>query len=236
MRGDLPPQFNERLRVTWRDAIVASLHSYCRRHRTAVIVRQAFLAEELQRIREATGSHGRTPGQTLSRHLQELRDDGAIEFLSAGRYLMLDADLKAEAEEFDEEVLETALKANRLKFGDVPTSDSTGTARRRRGQRAVRRLTVELYAGRCAVCDVSDRPLLVASHIARWADAPEHRGDLRNLLCLCRPHDALFELGYWGMSDEFSIIIRPDVASRHLCEVLARHTRFRRPGIYCRGV
>jgi putative restriction endonuclease len=42
---------------------------------------------------------------------------------------------------------------------------------------------------------------LVASHISRWADDPEARGHLANVICFCVFHDAVFEEGYFSLSD-----------------------------------
>jgi len=48
---------------------------------------------------------------------------------------------------------------------------------------------------------------LVASHIARWADNSEKRGDTSNGLCLCPIHDKAFELGYFSLDDNFRICV-----------------------------
>jgi hypothetical protein len=75
--------------MSWRDAVLAALHRFSDRHATRVIGRQEFLAEELERIIGDTGSQGQTPDQTVSRVLQELRDEGLLEFLNAGEYQLL---------------------------------------------------------------------------------------------------------------------------------------------------
>jgi hypothetical protein len=81
--------------VRWRDAVLLSLRSFCNRHQTRAIERQAFLAEELDIIAAATGTVGLTPEQTLSRNLQALRDEGLVQFLGNGSYLLLDSPLVA---------------------------------------------------------------------------------------------------------------------------------------------
>ena len=48
--------------------------------------REELIEHELERIVEETRSAGSTPHQTLSRVLQDLRDDGQIEFLAPGEY------------------------------------------------------------------------------------------------------------------------------------------------------
>ena len=55
-----------------------------------VFYRTALKDEELDRVISDTDSKGRTPSQTMSRVLQELRDQGIIEFLdNHGTYRLL---------------------------------------------------------------------------------------------------------------------------------------------------
>jgi putative restriction endonuclease len=51
--------------------------------------RQQILDEELNQIIIETKSAGKTPTQTLSRVLQELRDDKKISMNSFGRYRLI---------------------------------------------------------------------------------------------------------------------------------------------------
>jgi hypothetical protein len=215
--------------MQWRDAVLASLRSYSARHQSRVVERQQFIAEELGDIAAATGSSGATPSQTLSRILQELRDAGLLEFLERGHYLLLDAPIDIEAEDLTDEAVDVALKANKLKLGNVETADQTMTARRRRGQDRLRRLVLSSYGVQCAVCDVTDLNLLIASHIVGWAEAPEHRGDLTNVICLCRIHDCLFERGYWSLDDGLRVLRQVPTTSAMLQLILEHTTSFRVP-------
>jgi Arc/MetJ-type ribon-helix-helix transcriptional regulator len=74
----------------WRDAVLNALMRFSTRHGTKEIRRSHFLAEELDALVRQTHSRGRTPEMTVSRVLQELRDAGAIEFISKGRYRLLE--------------------------------------------------------------------------------------------------------------------------------------------------
>ena len=76
---------------------------------------------------------------------------------------------------------------------------------------------------------MADVKLLIASHIARWADEPALRGKLSNVICLCRLHDSLFEAGYWGLDDHLDVIRRPSLDSVTLRAFLNDHTRFQPP-------
>jgi hypothetical protein len=199
--------------ATWKAAVVSALQRYSRRHGTLQIERVAFLAEELPAMVGETTSAGRTPAQTVSRVLQELRDEGRLFFSESGVYVINGAAIDAVGEDFPDDVLDHATQSGTLVLADVDTSDAIRQLRARRGMAAVRRATLLNYRGRCALCDIADAQLLVASHIARWADRPDARGQLANVICLCRVHDPLFELGYFALSDELAVIWRPAIAS-----------------------
>jgi hypothetical protein len=51
--------------------------------------RDSLIRNELSKITAAVGSEGLTPEQTLSRVLQELRDEGFISFEEPGVYRLL---------------------------------------------------------------------------------------------------------------------------------------------------
>jgi hypothetical protein len=215
--------------MRWRDAVLVSLRSFRDRPGTRMIARQEFITEELPRIISATGSTGRTPHQTLSRVLQELRDDGLIDFLGNGSYFLQDATIDIDEEDLTDEALDLAIRSRRLILRDVETATPTVLARRRRGQDRLRRLSLEQYSETCAVCDISELALLIASHIIPWAQAPTYRGRLDNVICLCRFHDVLFERGYWSLADDFSIIKRPIAVGRPVRLLLNDMNAYRLP-------
>src|SRR5262249_44380751 len=114
--------------------------------------------------------------------------------------------------------------------GIVPTNTHQAQNRQRRGQNRIHQLTLQNYENCCAVCDVrADSRLLVASHIARWADDPEGRGDLSNVICLCRIHDGLFEAGYWSLTDGLELLMKESVPSKTIRQLLNAMIPFRRP-------
>ena len=65
--------------ATWKSAVLSALQRYSRRHGSLQIERGAFLSEELPAMIAQTTSAGRTPAQTVSRVLQELRDEGRLD-------------------------------------------------------------------------------------------------------------------------------------------------------------
>jgi len=62
------------------------------------------------------------------------------------------------------------------------------------------------YHFQCALCDIDEPQFLIAAHLARWADHPDGRGDLSNIVCLCRFHDPLVEYGYISFTDDLRIL------------------------------
>ena len=54
---------------------------------------------------------------------------------------------------------------------------------------------------------MNDRRFLIGSHIARWVDSPDKRGEVSNGLCLCCFHDKAFETGYFSLDDEYEVAI-----------------------------
>lgn len=198
------------LRSTWRDAVLNAIYRIADDNH--LFDRTVLIDRELSGIVNETQSSGATPEQTLSRVLQELRDEGVIKFLGGGNYCLVPSrliettDVNVEQLPLDDDDIDQAIRKNRLLIGVIETENVTSTVRRRRGQSRLRQLTLENYENSCALCDVVDRQLLVASHILEWAKEPSARGRLDNVICLCRFHDSLFETGYWSLTDNLQVM------------------------------
>lgn len=106
------------------------------------------------------------------------------------------------------------------KSSAVAQKTTTGTALKeaavRVGQQGFARNVKSNYQQRCAFpgCAVDDPRFLIGSHIARWADAENLRGETSNGLCLCVLHDKAFELGAFTISPDHKIEINPKVISK----------------------
>lgn len=218
--------------MTWREAVLAALHRLAIRENRLNIDRQKLISEELKQILRDTNSTGVTPTQTLSRVLQELREEKIVHFISNGNYLLADAVINVESEDLPDDALDFAILNNRLALGILPASDQVTLSRQRKGQQRIRIATLENYQSQCAFCDVKDNNLLIASHISRWADEPEHRGNLANLICMCNFHDTLFEKGYFTLSDDYEILKRKNIISQTVSILLERTDRLRLPQTY----
>jgi hypothetical protein len=77
--------------MTWREAVEAAVKREAARNSDGVFTRQDLLANEQGRIESDCGGGGDTPGQTISRCLQELEDDGVIRFLDGQGTYQLNA-------------------------------------------------------------------------------------------------------------------------------------------------
>jgi predicted restriction endonuclease len=195
---------------TWREAVLNGITRLTKSKKSYLFSRQELIQYELDQIAQEADVHGETPTQTLSRVLQELRDDNLVEFSdNHGNYIFLAENVNIEREDFPEPAIDAAIKARKLIFGDIPTGETISLARQRLGQQRLRYLTLENYHHQCALCDLSDDRLLVASHVARWADSPKGRGDLTNIVCLCRWHDPLVEYGLISFTDDYHILKKP---------------------------
>ncbi|MDE2365148.1 MAG: HNH endonuclease [Hyphomicrobiales bacterium] len=84
--------------------------------------------------------------------------------------------------------------------------DSVGLAKRRINQNFFRAMIIASFDSQCAMTGISDRRLLVASHIEPWAKNAAKRLDPRNGLCLNYVHDAAFEKGLIAVAPDFSIL------------------------------
>jgi putative restriction endonuclease len=63
------------------------------------------------------------------------------------------------------------------------------------------------YQSRCAVCEISERRLLIASHIIPWQADEKRRADPRNGLTLCALHDRAFDQGLIGVDESLCVIV-----------------------------
>ena len=104
--------------------------------------------------------------------------------------------------------LETRLSA-------IPETERTREVRQRIGQDLFREALMELWEGRCALCDVALPPaLLRASHAKPWACAgDDERLDPFNGLLLAVQFDALFDQGMIAFDDEGQTLISSRLAA-----------------------
>lgn len=134
-------------RSTWRDAVLNAIYRITDNNH--LFDRTVLVDRELSRIVDETQSSGATPEQTLSRVLQELRDEGVINFLGGGNYCLVPSrliettDVNVEQLPLEDDDIDQAIRRNRLLIGVIDTEDMTSTVRRRRGQSRLRQLALD---------------------------------------------------------------------------------------------
>jgi hypothetical protein len=218
--------------LTWREATLQAIRELTHERGSRQFSRPLLIQHKLGQITAAIHSTGQTPEQTLSRVLQELRDEEVLHFLdNQGGYWLLDEPLMAEAEDFPDDVLDAALGQGKLGIGQVETAESPRSHRQRHGQQRLRHLTLTHYHKQCALCDVAYPELLIASHVVRWGDDPLVRGNLANVICFCRFHDALFEHGFMALANDYTPLWKP-ADSQMMAQIRAETRPFRLPSAH----
>lgn len=218
---------------SWRDSVLDALRRQSALSQDGIVTRKQLIEYELNTIVTQTQTKGDTPDQTLSYELQCLRNAGLVEFLKQGKYRLVRPVVDVETFAGTQDELDTAIAESRLRIGRIETGDDLALQNRRRGQQRLRYLSLKNYGNMCALCDVRDTELLVASHIARWADSEDSRGELANVVILCKPHDSLFEYGYWSLSDDLKIIRSANKpTSATVQNLLKESISFRRPSVH----
>lgn len=183
--------------MKWRDAVWAAVQREAERSKGGFTRRQ-LIENELDRICRETGSEGRTPEQTLSRELQELRRDGLVLFDGGGRYRL---------------ARETAAEPD---VGKAIATQAERLLRVRLGQGRFRNSLMERWEGQCPLTGIGDPGLLIASHIVAWhacRDEPE-RLDPENGLLLSALWDAAFDRGLVSFRDDGGAIAFPGLSPR----------------------
>lgn len=88
-------------------------------------------------------------------------------------------------------------------------TETVANVKIRRGQEYFRDAVLNNFAGRCGVCGLAVRDLLVASHILPWSKFPAERLNVRNGLCLSRLHDAAFDQYLIAFDDNMRLLLSP---------------------------
>lgn len=186
----------------WREVVRRELHRFREQTGTDIVERQDLLEQSLP-VLEREFPDAKTPGQTLSRILQELRDRDELEFLDRdGTYKILDLDYNPTSDVADE---------NPEQEYEVHTYETT--ARGRSLPVAFRAAVLSWYDSRCLVSGVDHEGLLDVAHILPWSDHPDHRTDPANVLVLDKTHHEAFDRGLFTFDAEFRLQVASDFAT-----------------------
>ena len=95
------------MKSTWLDSVRTAIKRICSAKNSKVFTRQELIRFNLAGIENEVKTHGKTPAQTLSAVLQELRDLGEIDFIGRGKYKLrigidnIDSERKAKMFKYD---------------------------------------------------------------------------------------------------------------------------------------
>ena len=81
--------------MTWQESAAQAVQRLVSRTGNPLFTRRQLIDSEMKQVVAETASAGETPEQTLSRVLQELRNQGLIKFESSGVYRLLKLVAKA---------------------------------------------------------------------------------------------------------------------------------------------
>jgi hypothetical protein len=82
---------------TWHDAVIDGITRLTKEKKSYLFSRQEIISQQLDQITREAQSVGETPAQTLSRVLQELRDERLVEFSdNQGNYISFINSVKIE--------------------------------------------------------------------------------------------------------------------------------------------
>lgn len=185
----------------WREVVRRELYRYRAQTGHDVVERQELLDQSMAILtREFPDAN--TPGQTLSRVLQELRDRDELEFLGRGTYRILDLDLDPDAT--------TADNPSDHSY-EARTYETTVQARSMPA--AFRDAALAWYDSQCPVSGVDHAGLLDVAHVLPWSDYPDHRTDPKNVLVLDKTHHTAFDRGLFTFDDDHRLHVSPEFST-----------------------
>lgn len=95
-----------------------------------------------------------------------------------------------------------------LRKNDFTASEKDAIVKVRVGQGYFKKMLLEKYEGKCCICNLSNRDLLIGSHIKEWKDSDfKEKCDVNNGLLLCSLHDSLFDKHLISFDNNGNIII-----------------------------
>lgn len=102
-------------------------------------------------------------------------------------------------------------KQNQL-LGIVKETEAEAKRKIRIGQEKFKKILVQLWNHKCALCDVKIAALLRASHAKPWRDCSDkERLNPYNGILLCCNHDALFDRGFISFDEKGKICISKQI-------------------------
>ena len=101
------------------------------------------------------------------------------------------------------------------KIANLPSTEQEIVTKARVGQGYFRDLLINKYSCKCALCNISTKSMLMASHIKEWALSTDaEKLDENNGLLLCAHHDALFDKHLITFDDSGNVEVSPTLSDQ----------------------
>jgi len=184
----------------WRKIVRRELRRYREQTGQDVVERQELLDQSLP-VLEREFPDAETPGQTLSRVLQEFRDREELEFLGRGTYRILD---------LDHDPGEDAVDRSGDEFDEYEAKVYETTMQSRSTSIAFRNAVLAWYDSQCPVSGVDHEGLLDVAHVLSWSDHADHRTDPGNVFVLDRTHHSAFDRGLFTLDGDYRLRVSPE--------------------------
>lgn len=115
--------------------------------------------------------------------------------------------LAAEAEEAAERLSATVLEVSSMASAPDGPTEILRSVRTRRVQAFFRAAVATTYESKCALSNICDSNLLIASHIIPWSQSVARRADPRNGILLNALFDRAFDKGLFTLTDELLVMV-----------------------------
>jgi putative restriction endonuclease len=130
------------------------------------------------------------------------------------------SDLDEKAKELIESFIEARIEAKNLieRKPIKPNKNKTernANVKVRVYQDVLKEYLLENYNHKCALCDIDQSELLIASHIVPWSLNETARLELENCILLCVLHDKLFDKGFITIADNNVVVSKKLKQSVH---------------------
>lgn len=185
----------------WRDLVREEIRDLVQATGSNVITRQALLSKAEPRFRLAF-PQATTPGQTMSRVLQELRALGELEFVTPGVYSVVPTSPE-EAAQREEDLAPRKMSGERRLRPAMVAG--------RPFQRPFRSYVLPNFGLACGVCGLSPEWFLEAAHLRPIGTHPQLAGDPSAGVALCKNHHKALDIGALVIERDLTLRIDPEM-------------------------
>lgn len=101
------------------------------------------------------------------------------------------------------------------KIAGLSSTEQETVTKARVGQGYFRDLLIDKYSCKCALCNISTKSMLTASHIKEWSISTDsEKLDENNGLLLCAHHDALFDKHFITFDNSGNVQVSPTLSAQ----------------------